>query len=451
VTATPPDTGPPSLLRHRDFMLLWSGQTVSEIGSTITPFALPFIAVTALDASNFQAGLLTALGSLAFLLVALPAGVVVDRVARHRLMMWCDVLRAVVIATVPVAWYLDTLTLTHLCAVALVTGSLTVFFDVAYQSYLPVLVETDSLIDANGKLGTTSSSAATLGPTVAGVLVAAFGGPRARPPDAVSFLVSAVSLFLIRTPEPKPARPEGPRPSFRQDMGEGIGFVLHHPVLRRIVACTGTVNLFAHMALAMEMPFLIRVLGLSPGRAGLLLALGPVGGVVGGLLAGRLARAVGSARIIWLAPLALGLPSFLTPLAYPGWRVVLYGIGWFSFTFGAVVYNTAQVTYRQRICPPELLGRMNAAVRWIVWGTIPLGALLGGTFATWYGLRATLWIGLIGSSLGGLWVLFSPLRNLRDVEPAPAGAETNTEADTEIEAGTEAGSESTAGSGTEAG
>lgn len=419
---SPADAGRPSLLRHRDFMLLWTGQTISEVGSVITPFALPFLAVTALNASNFQVGLLTALGSLAFLLVALPAGVVVDRVARHRLMMWCDVLRAAVVATVPVAWYLDTLTLTHLCAVALVTGSLTVFFDVAYQSYVPVLVDKEALIDANGKLGTTSSAAATIGPTVAGVLVATIGGARALAADAVSFLVSAVSLFLIRTPEPKPARPDGPRPAFRKEMGEGLGFVVRHPVLRRIVACTGTVNLFAHMALAMEMPFLIRELGLSPGKAGLLLALGTVGGVLGGLLAGRLARRVGSARIIWLAPLVLGLPSYLAPLAYPGWRVVLYGIGWFAFTFGAVVYNTAQVTYRQQICPPELLGRMNAAVRWIVWGTIPLGALLGGAFATWFGLRPTLWIGLVGASLGGLWVYFSPLRRLRDVTPEPAAA-----------------------------
>ncbi|MFD4375311.1 MFS transporter [Streptomyces sp. NPDC058486] len=422
-TRSAADAGRPSLLRHRDFMLLWSGQTISEVGSMITPFALPFLAVTALDASNFQVGLLTALGSLAFLLVALPAGVVVDRVARHRLMMWCDVLRAAVVATVPVAWYLDTLTLTHLCVVALVTGSLTVFFDVAYQSYLPVLVDKDRLIDANGKLGTTSSAAATLGPTAAGLLVATIGGARALVADAVSFLASALSLFLIRTPEPKPVRPDGPRPAFRKEMGEGLGFVVRHPVLRRIVACTGTVNLFAHMALAMEMPFLVRELGLSPGRAGLLLALGPVGGVLGGLLASRIARAVGSARIIWLAPLALGLPSYLAPLAYPGWRVVLYGIGWFTFTFGAVVYNTAQVTYRQQICPPELFGRMNAAVRWIVWGTIPLGALLGGAFATWFGLRPTLWIGLVGASLGGLWVYFSPLRHLRDVEPAPAAPE----------------------------
>lgn len=397
-------------------MLLWSGQTVSEVGSAVTPFALPFLAVTALHASNFEVGMLTALGSLAFLIVAPPVGVIVDRVARHRLMMWCDVLRAMTIATVPLAWYLRHLTLLQLYAVTFISGVLTVFFDVAYQSYLPVLLDKEPLIDANAKLGTTSSAAVTLGPTVAGALVAAFGAAFALIADAVSFAVSVVSLFLIRTPEQKPVRPEGPQPMFRRQMGEGLRFVVGHRNLRAIVACTGTMNLFNSMALAMEMPFLIRVLHLSAGRAGLLLALGLSGGIAAGLVSGRLAGAIGSARLIWMAPLVLGIPSFLVPLSQPGWGVLLYAFGWFSFNFSAIVYNTAQVTYRQRICPPELLGRMNAAVRWIVWGTLPLGALLGGTVATGAGLRASLWIGVAGASLGGLFVFFSPLRRMRDLD-----------------------------------
>ena len=426
MTRTETETGvrPPSLFRHRDFMLLWGGQTLSEVGSMVTPFAIPFLAVTALHASNFEVALLTALGSAAFLLVALPAGVVVDRVARHRLMMWCDVVRALIVGSVPLAWLLGLLTLPQLYVVVLATGVLTVFFDVAYQSYLPVLLDERSLIDGNGKLGMTSSAAGMLGPTIAGGLVAAVGAAQAVLVNAVSYLVSAVSLLLIRTPEPKPAPPQGPRPTFRRQIGEGLRFVLTHPILNRIVACTGTVNLFVTMVLSMEMPFLVRVLHLAPETAGLLLALGASGGIVGGMLAGRLSRAIGSARIIWVAPLLLGLPGLCVPLAYPGWRVVLYAVGWFSFNFAAVVYNTAQVSYRQTICPPDLLGRMNAAARWIVWGTIPLGALIAGGLATWLGLRATLWIGVVGTCLGGLFVFFSPLRHMRDIETgrAPAGA-----------------------------
>jgi Arabinose efflux permease len=346
----------------------------------------------------------------------------VDRVARHRLMMWCDVLRALVVGSVPLAWLLGLLTLPQLHAVVLATGVLTVFSDVACQSYLPVLLDERSLVDGNGKLGITGSAAGMLGSTIAGGLVAAVGAAQAVLVNAFSYVVSAVSLLLIRTPEPKPAPPPGPRPALRRQIGEGLRFVLTHPILKKIVACTGTVNLFVTMVLSMEMPFLVRVLHLAPETAGLLLALGASGGVLGGLLAGRLSRAIGSARIIWVAPLLFGLPGLCVPLAGPGWRVLLYAVGWFSFNFTAVVYNTAQLSYGQTICPPELLGGMNAAVRWIVWGTIPLGALIAGGLATWLGLRATLWIGVTGTCLAGFLVFFSPLRHMRDIETGRAAA-----------------------------
>jgi MFS family permease len=257
---------PASLWRRRDFMLLWSGQTVAESGSAVAPFALPFLAVTVLRATPFDVGVLTALGTVSFLLIALPAGVIVDRVARRRLMMWCNVGRAAVIGTVPVAYWLGRVTLVQLYAVALATGVLTVFFDVAYQSYLPTLLSRDQLVDGNGKIGTTQSAAQMLGLPVAGGMVS------------------------------------------------------------------------------------------------------------------------------------------------------LFGLGNFGMYFSAVVYNIAQTSYRQAICPPALLGRMNASVRWIAWGTIPLGALAGGSLATWIGVRETLWIAGAGVWAAGLLVFCSPLRGRRDVE-----------------------------------
>jgi MFS family permease len=159
---------------------------------------------------------------------------------------------------------------------------------------------------------------------------------------------------------------------------------------------------------------------------GLLVAVASLGGVVGGVLSGRLSRLIGSARIIWFSMLVLGLPQLLVPLAGPGWLVVLFAVGFAGFSFSAVVYNVAQVSYRQAICPPRLLGRMNAAVRWVVWGTLPLGGVLGGAFGTWLGVRATLWIAFAGSWAAGWWVYFSPLRGLRDipeleVDRAPGG------------------------------
>ena len=158
------------------------------------------------------------------------------------------------------------------------------------------------------------------------------------------------------------------------------------------MACTGTANLFGGMATALEIIFLVRVLHVRPAEVGLLIAVASLGGVAGGVLSGRLTRLIGSARIIWFSMLVLGLPQLLIPLAEPGWLVALFLVGFAAFAFSAVVYNVAQVSYRQAICPPRLLGRMNAAVRWVVWGTLPLGGLLGGALGTWLGVRATLWI-----------------------------------------------------------
>jgi MFS family permease len=192
--------------------------------------------------------------------------------------------------------------------------------------------------------------------------------------------------------------------------------VLRHPVLRKIVACTGTANLFGSMAIALEIVFLVRVLRVRPADTGLLIAVASLGGVAGGLLAGRLGRLIGSARIIWFSMLVLGFPELLIPLAAPGWRIAFFPVGMAFFSFAAVVYNVAQVSYRQAICPPRLLGRMNAAVRWVVWGTLPLGAVIGGALGALIGVRPTLWIAYIGSWAAGWWVYFSPLRRQRDFE-----------------------------------
>jgi len=404
-----------SLWRHRDFLLLWGGQSVSEIGSAITVLALPLAAVVLLDASTFQVGVLTAMSTLPFLLVALPAGALVDRAAKHRLMMWCDVGRLLLMASVPLATLPGLhLTYPHLLIVALLAGVLTVFFDVAYQSYLPVLLERGDLVDGNGKLGVTQSFAQFAGPSLGGVLVGALGAARALIADAASYGVSALSLLLIRTPEPPP-HPGHRERRIRDDIREGLHFVVKHPILRKVVACTGTSNLFSSMLLAVEIPFMVRVLHLKPSGVGLVLTLAAVGGMAGGLVAKPLADRFGSARIVWLAPLVLGLPAFLAPLATPGWGVLFYPAGLAFFGMMAVVYNVAQVSYRQAITPHALLGRMNASVRFIVWGTMPLGALLGGLVGTWLGLRPTLWIAVIGSYTAVAWVFFSPLRHMRDV------------------------------------
>ena len=422
--------GRPGLWRHRDFLLLWTGQSISELGSAVTTLALPLTAVVVLRASVFQVGLLSAATTIPFLLIALPAGLVVDRIAKRGLMIGCDTARMLIIGSVPVAAWLGGLTLIQLYVVAVAAGAGTVFFDVAYQSFTPALLDHDQLPDGNGKLAATQSFAQVAGPGVGGAL---FGLLRAGAltADALSYAVSTVSLLLIRTGEPaRPGRAAGAaRPRLRAELFAGLSFVIRHPVLRKIAACTATANLFGAMAFSIEIIFLIRVLHVRPAWAGLLLAAGSLGGVAAGIASGKLSRWIGSARIIWVSLLAFGAPGLLLPLAAPGWRLAFVVIGGAGVTFSGVLYNIAQLSYRQAICPPGLLGRMNAAVRWIVWGTLPLGGLIGGTLGSVLGVRPTMWIGMAGCWGGVGWVLFSPLRHMRDVPgpgeqygPAPASA-----------------------------
>jgi MFS family permease len=409
-----PAAGParPTLWRHRNFLLLWSGQTVSEVGSAVTQLALPLTAVVALRASTFQVGLLTAAASAAFALIALPAGALVDRQAKRRVMIWCDAARVLIIGWIPLAAALGALAMWQLYAVALSAGVCTVFFDVSYQSYLPVVVPRDQLVDGNGKLGATQSFAQVSGPSLGGGLVGLVGAATAMTADAVSYAVSVLSLLAVRAPEQPPPRRQ--RRRLKAEIGEGLSFVMRHPILRKIAACTGTANLFGAVTTALEIIFLVRVLHVRPAEVGLLVAAAGLGGIAGGIASGRLARRIGSARLIWFSMLVLGLPAFLIPLAEPGWRVAAYPVGFAAFSFTAVVYNVAQVSYRQAICPPHLLGRMNAAMRWVVWGTLPLGGLIGGALGSVLGVRPTLWIGVAGSWAAGWWVFFSPLRRMRD-------------------------------------
>jgi MFS family permease len=417
------------LWRHRDFMLLWSGQTVSEMGSAVTQLALPLTAVVILKASTLDVGLLTAAATLAFALIALPAGALVDRRPKRGIMIACDAARLLIIGSVPVAYAAGVLTMAQLYAVAITAGVCTVFFDVSYQSYLPALIEQEHLMDGNGKLGATQSFAQLAGPGLGGGLVGAFGAAGAMSADAISYAVSVASLLGIKYREPRPqqaAGGEAGRRSLRAEIAEGLGFVLREPILRKVVACTGTANLFSSVATAVEILFLIRVLHVAPAYTGLIFAIAAIGGIAGGVLSGRMARWIGSARVIWFSILVLGAPQFLAALAEPGWRVALFPIGYATMWFAAVVYNVAQLSYRQAITPARLMGRMNAAVRWIVWGTMPLGAVIGGALGTAIGIRPTLWIAFVGSWAAGFWVYFSPLRRMRDVpqvqQPEPAAA-----------------------------
>ena len=221
----------------------------------------------------------------------------------------------------------------------------------------------------------------------------------------------------------RPIEPQRPQASgvpagfagLRKELFAGLGFVFGHPVLRKIAACTGTANLFGSISGALEILFLVRVVHVRPADTGLLIGVGSLGGILGGILSGRLAKWIGTARIIWFSVAVFGAIPIVMPLTAPGPRLVLFPIAIAGLSFTVVLYNIAQLSYRQLICPPHLLGRMNAAMRWIVWGTLPLGGLLGGVLGSLLGIRATIWVGVIGSWAAAFWVYFSPLRKMRDI------------------------------------
>src|SRR5215207_3642950 len=312
-----------SLWHHRDFIRLWTGDSISQIGAMVSLIALPLLAIKVLDATPFEVGLLTTAETAAFLLVGLPAGAWVDRVRRRNVLIVGDIGRAVLLGSLPLAWYLDLLTLAQLYAVALFTGVLTVFFDVAYQSYLPGLVGRDYLVEGNAKLEGTQSVAQVAGPPVAGVLVQAITAPYAILVDALSFLWSALWVGSIRSREQLPERL--PDRNLVAEVREGLSFVLGHRLLRAIVACTATSNLFSNVGMTAFVVLLAdqAELNLSAGTIGLLFSAAAIGGLIGAVVARRFAEWVGQGPSLWI-PVALLAPSMLPmPFVQRGWLLWL--------------------------------------------------------------------------------------------------------------------------------
>ncbi|MFJ6772228.1 MFS transporter [Kitasatospora sp. NPDC091257] len=379
-----------SLLRaHRGFQLLLTGDTVSQFGSQVTMLAIPLVALSTFHASAFQMGLLTAASTIPVAVAGLPAGAWVDRMRRRPVLVAADLLRFALLASIPLAYAFGVLTLAQLYAVAVLAGTATVFFDVAHLSYLPFLVGRDRLTEGNAVLQTANRGAEFSGPAVCGWLVQAAGPVGALMVDAVSFLVSAASIGAIRRSEPQPEQTA--HGSLRQQIAVGLRYVLHHPVLRVLVSSGVLLCLATTALLAVQPILLVRDLGMSPGLYGLLLVGDGIGGFVGSLAARPVIRRLGTARTIWVPSLAIVPFVLLLPFTGHGWLILLYPVGSFVFAVGISLRNVAQLSYRQGVCPPELLGRMNASMRVLTWGAMPLGGLLGGALAQWAGTRAALW------------------------------------------------------------
>ena len=401
------------LWHHLDFRRLWIGETVSQFGSAVSLLALPLVAILVLHASTFEVALLAMFDSLAFLLVGLPAGAWVDRMRFRVVLIVNDVVRFAALGSIPLAQLLGVLSIGQMYVVALIVSVSTVFFDVAYQSYLPELVDREALVEGNAKLTASESVAQVAAPAIGGLLIQALTAPYAVFVDAVSFLWSASWVGAIRARVPKPERK--PDRHLGREIAEGVRFVLGNRMLRSISICTGSGNFFTSMIFAVIYVLLARDLGLSPAVIGLLGALPAVGGLAGSLLATRIAKRLGQGPTICVSAVIFGLPPFIFPFLHRDWTLALMAAGQVVFWASGVVYNITQVSFRQGLCPPHLLGRMNATIRFVVWGTMPLGSLAAGILGSTIGVRATLLVGAIGGLFPPLAVILSPLRRTREL------------------------------------
>ena len=467
-----------SLFHHPNYARLWTAATVSLFGTQVSQIAIPFIAAVVLNASAGQVGLLTTIEFLPFLLFTLPAGVWVDRFPKKRILVIGDLGRAVMLLSIPIAYALGGLTIWQLYVVGFVNGVMTVFFDVADQSYLPTILERTELVEGNAKLQISQSSAQILGQPVGGGLVALVSAPAAVLVDAVSYLGSAglilsirekakVAAAAIRGSSPTAAVPardvdevvpgspagtsidvevgaertrldpaaqadieqahvgagalDGPD-GMRQQIADGLRYILQHEYLANIAATTATSNLASNIAFAIFPVYVYKVLLLTPAAVGTMGGLGGAGVLLGALVANRIQARLGIGRTIIVAAATFGPISLLMPLATPEQAFWLLSASLFLGSVNNVVYNVAQVSLRQAITPEHFLGRMNATMRFLVWGTIPIGSLIGAGLSEVIGVRATVWVGSLLALFTFLPVFFSPVRHIRTIPSEPPEA-----------------------------
>jgi MFS family permease len=409
------------LWRHPDFLKLWSAETISQFGSAVDDLAIGFVAIVVLDASPFEIAVLGTLNFLPFILFTLPAGVWVDRLRRRPILIVGDFGRAALLATVPIAYVADVLTLWHLYVVVFLVGTFQVFFDVAYQSYLPSLVDRERIIEGNSKLEVSRSAAQVGGPGLAGALVEIFTAPYAVLVDAISFVGSGLFLLSIRKQEERPERAivDGRKVSLWSELKEGLRFVLGNPNLRAQAGCTATSNLFSSLAFVVLLIFLVREVGLSAGVIGVIFSVGAAGSLLAAFTANRISRRFGIGPTTIVVGALWGPATIAVGLVPEGnGAIPILIASQLIAAFSIITYNIVQVSYRQAICPPRLQGRMNSVMRFLVWGTIPVGTLAGGALGSWLGLRETIVIGGVGTTLAVLWIVFSPQRHLREM-PEP--------------------------------
>ncbi|WP_344123550.1 MFS transporter [Streptomyces blastmyceticus] len=401
--------------RHRDFRLLWCGETAGKFGASVTGVAMPLVAVSTLHAGTFEVGLLTAAAWVPWLVIGLPVGVWVDRMRRRPIMLAAAAVSCLLFAGVPVAAWAGRLSIGLLLTVALLTGTAAVFFQTAYSAYLPGILEPEDQPEGNAKLHGSASAAQIAGLGSGGLIAQLAGAVNGMFANAATFLVSLLCLSGIRHREPRITGTAHRPKSLVGEVGEGLRLVAGDPWLRTLTLFGAASNLALMGYQSILVVFLVRGVGLGPGPVGALIAAAGTGGVAGAFVARRVAGRVGTARATLLFELGLPVFALLIPLTTGGAGVVLFVAGGFCVSAGVVAGNVVKASFQQRYCPPGLLGRLTATTAFLNYGTIPLGALLGGTLGTALGIRTAMWITTAGVPLAALILLFSPIGRSRDL------------------------------------
>jgi MFS family permease len=431
----PPPAPTTTLWRHWDFNKLWFGQAMSAFGSQITTLALPLTAIIFLSATATQIGIMSALRELAFLGPMLFFGVLVDRMRRRPLMIGTDLARAAVLGLVPILAFLDSLTMMVLYVVAFLIGCLSVIFDLAYRSYLPSIVERDMLASGNSRLQGTDSLSEIAGPGLAGVLIQLMRAPYALVLNAVTFLISALTIFLVRKPEPPVERdPAELGRGFRgviSDIGNGLRVTVRHPVLRALAGNSATFNFFSMLMLTLFVLYATREFGISPSALGVIFACFGIGGLLGAMTLSMALKRFGYGRLLLMAYVLAVAPIMTMPLVDGSALMasVLFGAIHFVVGYGIIATNILEMTMRQVLVPQNILGRVNASFRFLIGGLVPVSAFLAGILGDAIGLRETLVVTAVGIPLSLVWLVYSPIPSLRSIDdikelaPTDAGPE----------------------------
>jgi len=404
------------LWRHRDFCRLWAGETVEWVTDSISSLAIPTLAIMAFNAGPFDMGVLNALGYVAYPCLGLFAGVWVDRWRRKPVLVWTNILQVIALGSIPVAFILRILSLLQLFLVTLVMSVTIVFFSMAYLAYLPTLIEKEDLVEGNSKLQASESSSVVVGPALAGSLIQFLGAALAIAADALGTLIAAIAIFSIRKPEP-PTPPKSER-HFWTELRDGLRSVAATPSLRTLALSTSILNFGNTMFYAVFLLFIYNELKISPGLAGIIISIGGVGFLIGAMSAPTLLKRIGLRTSLILALLISGIGRLAVQTSTHGPTLVLLSAFWLFASIGIPIYNISQVSFRQAIVSDELQGRMNATIRTFGYGAATVGALIGGTIGSTYGLSAVMTIGPIIALLPVILIQFGPVGRLDDTRQA---------------------------------